>query len=67
VAKIVKVDLEACIGCGTCRSLCPKVFALRGDPRKCLVKDPSGDPTDPACLEFAMDSCPTEAIAWQEQ
>ena len=59
----VVVDLEDCIGCGTCRSLCPKVFALQGDPRKCLIKDPGGDPE---CVEFAISMCPTEAIIWQE-
>ncbi|MCB2193711.1 MAG: ferredoxin [Deltaproteobacteria bacterium] len=66
MAKIVVVDLELCFGCGTCRSLCPKVFGLEGDPRKCLVKDPSGDPSDPECVEFAMSMCPTEAITWQK-
>jgi ferredoxin len=66
VARIVTVDLELCFGCGTCRSLCPRVFALEGEPRKCRVVDPSGDPGDPACVEFAIDSCPVEAIAWRQ-
>ncbi len=64
----VKLDLEKCIGCGTCDSVCPDVFTM-GDDMKAHLKDgqASGqieekEITDSPCLEEAADTCAVEAI-----
>lgn len=55
------VDLEKCIGCGACASLCSEVFSLDDNTGKIKVLD-----TDYAknaeCIKEAVDSCPANAI-----
>ncbi|HFB84088.1 ferredoxin [Thermosulfuriphilus ammonigenes] len=62
MARLV-VDRELCIGCGTCVELCPEVFEL-DEEEKSQVKD------EEACsrcdCQEAIDTCPVEAISWQE-
>ncbi len=63
MAKIPVVDIDLCIGCGSCVEICPEVFELRDDkswvvgPNKCGTCD---------CQE-AIDICPTQAISWGEE
>ena len=54
----IVVNLDECIGCGVCESLCPDVFELDAEG-KAIVKDPNS--TDP-CVDEAIESCATEAI-----
>jgi ferredoxin len=56
---MVKVDKEKCIGCGTCASICPKVFEMSDD--KAVVKKGQGKSKIP-CIKDAVDSCPEGAI-----
>ena len=63
MAKVVYVDEEACTGCGTCEELCPDVFQMDEETEKAQVIKPEG--TD--CVEEAIDTCPEEAISWQEE
>ena len=58
--KTLTVDKNKCLGCGTCVSLCPKVFKL-GDDGKAEVIDKSAD-TDEN-IKNAIDSCPVGAIS----
>jgi ferredoxin len=59
----VKVDEEACIGCGVCSDICPQVFEMKDD--KAIVI--AGANCDEAgCCQEAADSCPTEAIIIEE-
>ncbi|MEM2238727.1 MAG: ferredoxin [Candidatus Bathyarchaeia archaeon] len=59
----VKVDRDACIGCGLCASLCPEVFEL-DDEGKSRVVNPNGcDGCD--CREVA-NQCPAAAIIIEE-
>ena len=51
------VNEELCIGCGTCESLCPKVFRIENGKSKVIAEDCG----DCDCQE-AADSCPTSAI-----
>ena len=54
----IKIDEEACIGCGTCVALASKTFEMKED--KAIVIDEKGD--DEAMIKMAIDSCPTQAI-----
>ena len=49
----VKVNRDACIGCGACAAICPYVFEIDDEG---LSKVVNSDVKD------AIDSCPTGAI-----
>ena len=55
----IKIDRDACIGCGSCTALAPDVFEMDGE-NKSKVKDSKG--ADKATIQSAAESCPTEAI-----
>lgn len=61
--KKPKVDKVKCIGCGTCTALCPKTFVFDPD-YKAEVANPTGEPESE--IQNAIDSCPTQAIFWEE-
>lgn len=48
---------NACIGCGTCASICDEVFEMKG--AKAHVKAQKDIP----CVEEAIESCPVGAIS----
>ena len=60
----VHVDQDECIGCGTCEGICPEVFQLNEETGTSEVIKSEGGPED--LIEEAIDSCPVEAIHWQE-
>ena len=64
MARRVYVDGDICIGCGTCEGICPEVFQLNEETGTPQVINPEGGPED--LIEEAIDSCPVEAIHWQE-
>jgi ferredoxin len=64
MARVVTVDQDECIGCGTCERICPEVFQLNEETGTSEVIKPEGGPED--LIEEAIDSCPVEAIHWQE-
>ena len=55
-----KINVELCIGCGTCESLCPTVFKIV-DGKSTVVAECSEDCN---CQE-AIDSCPVSAISME--
>lgn len=55
----MKVNDEICIGCGTCESLCPKVFKIE-DGKSKVISEECGE--DCNCQEV-IDSCPVSAIS----
>lgn len=57
--KMAKVTIDAnlCIGCGSCASICPACFEMKGD--KAITKK---EICEESCLQDAVDSCPTRAI-----
>lgn len=61
--KKPKVDQEICTGCGTCAALCPDVFEIRDDG-KAHVKELENYDNYP--VQQAIDSCPVQAISWEE-
>lgn len=56
----VKVDENACVGCGLCVDVCPKVFDLKDGVAK-VVGKPGTKDEDASCREAAS-KCPVEAI-----
>jgi ferredoxin len=55
-----KVNEELCIGCGTCESLCPKVFKIENGKSKVIAED-CGD----CDCQGTIDSCPVSAISME--
>lgn len=61
---IPKVDPEKCIACGLCPSIAANTFKMNDDVGKAEFFNAAGD--DEATIQMAMDSCPTQAISWEE-
>lgn len=59
----VRVDEDACTGCGVCSDICPQVFELVDDLAKVID---GADCEEAGCCEEAAESCPTEAIIIEE-
>ena len=55
---------EACIACESCIELVPSVFTLNEDIGKAEVSNPKGASEDE--IQEAIDTCPTEAISWED-
>ena len=57
----VKVNDDACIGCGACVAIAPEVFEINDDGLSQAIKENvSEDDSDKA--REAIESCPTGAI-----
>lgn len=55
----VSVDMELCIGCGSCAEICPEVFEMRDDKAWVIGEDKCN-----TCdCQSASDACPVEAIS----
>jgi len=53
----IKVDQEACIGCGACASICPQVFQINSEGKSEVISQ-----DDVECAKNAVQSCPVQAI-----
>jgi ferredoxin len=60
----IRIDRDLCIGSGSCQFHAPKTFDL-DDECRAIVIDPRGDP--PQSIRNAAESCPTRAIALEEE
>ena len=58
------INADLCIGCETCVDLCPDVFEM-GDDEKAIVVNPGN--CDKCDCDKAIDTCPVEAISWDDQ
>jgi len=54
---MTKINSKECIGCGSCVSICPEVFEMKG--AKAVVKAQKDLP----CVKEAIESCPVSAIS----
>ncbi len=57
----VKVNRDACIGCGACEAIAPNVFELN-DEGLSTVKVLKVEQEEEDDVKEAIESCPTEAI-----
>ena len=61
----VKVNQDACIGCGACAAICSEVFELNDEGlSKAKTEDVKEENKDE--VRDAADSCPTGAILVEE-
>lgn len=58
----VKVNQDACIGCGACVAICGKVFDFTEDGVSKVIVD-KVEKEDEADVKDAIASCPTGAIS----
>jgi ferredoxin len=63
MARVVYIDEDECIGCGSCQDICPEVFKLDKVTEKSHVLNPTGGPEE--CIEEAMIECPMSCIFWE--
>lgn len=61
--KVIKVDKDVCIGCGTCAIIAPKSFKLGADGKAEAI-NPPGDTAE--LVKEAIDSCAVQAISEEE-
>lgn len=57
----VKVNKDACIGCGACVAICEKIFEFNDEGISTVKKEEVPKEEEQAARE-AIDSCPTGAI-----
>ena len=60
---VPEVDTDLCTGGELCVDIAPNTFELNDEGISEII-DPEGDDED--AIQEAIDSCPTEAIAWAE-
>ena len=59
---VLRISVEACIGCGVCMEVCPSVFKLDEEEGKSTVVKPSFGDEDAACVKTAIECCPVGCI-----
>lgn len=64
MSPIPVIEMEDCVGCGSCVEICPQVFILNESLEKAQVVNPAGS-TDSA-IEEAMEICPVHCIHWED-
>ncbi len=57
----VKVNKDACIGCGACAAICDKIFRINDEGLSEVIK-PEVPKEDEETAKEAIESCPTGAI-----
>ncbi len=55
----VKVDKDACVGCGLCASMAPEVFEMEDDGKAGYTGNVAGNE---AAAKEAAEACPVSAI-----
>lgn len=60
MAKTVTLDIDVCIGCGSCAEICPEVFGFNAEEEKAFVREAAGG--DLECAGEAAAACPVSCI-----
>ena len=60
---VLRIGVEACIGCGVCMEVCPGVFKLDEDEGKGTVVKPNYGEDEAACVKEAIECCPVGCIS----
>lgn len=63
----VKVNQDACIGCGACCAICDSVFEIGDEGLSKAKKSKVVDQKEKEEVREAVDSCPTAAIEVEEE
>lgn len=58
---MIKIDKNACIGCGSCCATCPSIFELDNDGLA-KVKAEIVSEEEKKSVQEAVENCPVEAI-----
>lgn len=61
----VKVNRDACIGCGACAAICDSVFEIDDEGISTIVDENVSEENQEE-VQDAVDSCPTGAIEVEE-
>lgn len=61
----VKVNRDACIGCGACAAICDSVFEIDDEGISTVVGENVSEENQEE-IQDAVDSCPTGAIEVEE-
>jgi ferredoxin len=64
MARAPVVDQTLCISCGLCPEIASNTFELDENDLAYVI-NPEGDPEE--LIQEAVDSCPVEAISWEEE
>ena len=62
----VKVNRDACIGCGACAAICDLVFEI-DDEGLSVVKKEKVEEDEKQAVIYSAESCPTGAIETTEE
>ncbi len=57
----VKVNEDACIGCGACMAICEDVFEMNDEGLSVVIQNPVDESVEEE-VKDAIESCPTGAI-----
>ncbi|MFH1173394.1 MAG: ferredoxin [bacterium] len=58
------INKEACIGCGSCESICGAIFKLLEDGKAHI--QPGDFEANKTCIQESINACPVQAISWEE-
>ncbi len=58
----IKLDEDACIGCGACAAECPDNWEIVETPIGYKAKPKQSAPKEVGCNQAAVDVCPVECI-----
>ena len=54
------INEETCIGCGSCESICPKVFKM-DNGKASVIKDANFE-ENIDCIKESIEACPVDSI-----